>query len=52
MFTKEIEGVKKASYAFRMVFQSYDRTLTEDEINTVMKNITDTMNSRKGWQVR
>ncbi len=52
VFTKEIEGVKKTSYAFRMVFQSFERTLTEDEINSVMKNITDEMNGKEGWKVR
>ncbi|MES2436688.1 MAG: phenylalanine--tRNA ligase subunit beta [Patescibacteria group bacterium] len=52
-FTKTLEdGSKKISFGFRMVFQSYERTLTEEEINAVMKSITDDMNMREGWQVR
>lgn len=42
----------KTSYAFRMVFQSYEKTLTEDEINSIMNAITTTMNAKEGWQVR
>jgi len=48
VFTKN----QKTSYAFRLVFQSHEKTLTEDEINTVMKKITDEMNGGEGWQVR
>jgi len=33
----EKEG--KISYAFRMVFQSHERTLSDDEINKIMENI-------------
>lgn len=33
----EKEG--KISYAFRMVFQSYERTLSDDEINKIMEQI-------------
>jgi phenylalanyl-tRNA synthetase beta chain len=46
------DGTRKISYAFRLVFQSFEKTLTEDEINVIMKAITDEMNSRDGWQVR
>ncbi len=53
VFTKAQEdGTKKTSYAFRLVFQSHEKTLTEDEINNVMTSITNTMNSKQGWQVR
>jgi phenylalanyl-tRNA synthetase beta subunit len=53
VFTKQFpDGTKKTSYAFRMVFQSYERTLTEEEINDIMKRITDAMNAKEGWQVR
>jgi phenylalanyl-tRNA synthetase beta subunit len=34
-FTKE----GRTSYAFRLIFQSYDRTLKDDEINLIMSNI-------------
>jgi phenylalanyl-tRNA synthetase beta chain len=46
------DGLKKTSYAFRLVFQSHERTLTDIEINEIMQRITDTMNSKEGWQVR
>jgi phenylalanyl-tRNA synthetase beta chain len=53
VFTKKFpDGASKISYAFRLVLQSFDHTLTEEEINTVMKGITDTLNSKNGWQVR
>jgi phenylalanyl-tRNA synthetase beta chain len=46
------DGTSKTSYAFRLVFQSFERTLTDDEINDIMHRITSTMNSQNGWQVR
>lgn len=52
VFTKTFpDGSKKTSYAFRMVFQSHERTLSEEEINSVMKKITDAM-TQDVWQVR
>jgi phenylalanyl-tRNA synthetase beta subunit len=42
----------KTSYAFRLVFQSYDRTLTDAEINDVMTQITNKIKEKDGWQVR
>ncbi|MDQ3076782.1 MAG: phenylalanine--tRNA ligase subunit beta [bacterium] len=48
VFTKE----DKTSYAFRMVFQSFEKTLTEEEINDIMNKITTAMNSKEGWHVR
>lgn len=41
----------KVSYAFRMVFQSYDRTLTDAEINEIMSKINEKI-KENGWQVR
>ncbi len=41
----------KTSYAFRMIFQSYERTLTDEEINKVMETISNEMKG-KGWEVR
>jgi phenylalanyl-tRNA synthetase beta chain len=41
----------KTSYAFRLVFQSYDRTLTDTEVNAVMAKINEKIN-KKSWQVR
>lgn len=42
----------KISYAFRLVFQSYDRTLTDAEINEIMTKITNKIKDKNGWQVR
>jgi len=39
------------SYAFRIVFQSYEKTLTDEEVNQVMNTITEKL-KEKGWQVR
>ncbi len=53
IYTKNKEGEPvKTSYALRLVFQSDDRTLTDDEINKIMQSITDEMNGREGWEVR
>jgi phenylalanyl-tRNA synthetase beta chain len=47
-FTKD----GKTSYAFRLVFQSYDRTLTDQEVNDIMTKITNKIKEKNGWQVR
>jgi phenylalanyl-tRNA synthetase beta chain len=41
----------KVSYAFRMVFQSMDRTLTDDEAGKIMTTINVEL-KQKGWEVR
>ncbi|MCB9810032.1 phenylalanine--tRNA ligase subunit beta [Candidatus Nomurabacteria bacterium] len=46
-FTKD----GRTSYAFRLVFQASDRTLTDAEINGVMENIY-LKAKDKGWEVR
>jgi phenylalanyl-tRNA synthetase beta subunit len=50
-FSKEIEGVKKTSYAFRLVFQSYDKTLTDDEVNKDMEAYYGLF-KEKGYEIR
>jgi len=42
----------KISYAFRLVFQSYERTLTDQEVNDIMTKITNKIKENNGWQVR
>ena|SRR3989344_2538832 len=42
----------KISYAFRLIFQSYERTLTDAEINEIMAKITNKIKGKEGWQVR
>ena len=41
----------KVSYAFRLIFQSHDRTLTDEEINIIMSKITEKI-SEMGFEVR
>jgi phenylalanyl-tRNA synthetase beta chain len=45
-------GGNQISYAFRLVFQSYDRTLTDAEVNEIMTKITNKIKENNGWQVR
>ena len=40
------------SYAFHLVFQSHERTLSEEELNTLMEAITKSLEGEKGYQVR
>ncbi len=46
-FTKE----GRTSYAFRLVFQAKDKTLTDEEINEVMSSIN-AMAAKQAWEVR
>jgi len=48
----EFEKGDKISYAFRLIFQSYDRTLTDGEVNEIMSKITNKIKEKEGWQVR
>ncbi len=47
VFTKE----GRTSYAFRLVFQSYEKTLTDVEVNAVMDGVYSAVQV-KGWEVR
>lgn len=42
----------KVSYAFRLVFQSFERTLTDVEVNEIMEQITNKLKDNIDWQVR
>ncbi len=50
-FEKEIDGVRKVSYAFRLVFQSFERTLTDDEVNEMMEPYYALLKG-KGYEIR
>lgn len=41
----------RVSYAFRLVFQSNERTLTDNEVNSIMEDIYQTLKQR-GFEVR
>lgn len=47
VFTKE----GKTSYAFRLVFQSYEKTLTDEEVNAIMDKVYSAVQT-KGWETR
>ncbi len=42
---------KKKSYAFRLVFQSMEKTLSDDEVNVIMEKVN-TAITAKSWEVR
>lgn len=46
----EKEG--RVSYAFRMVFQSADRTLTDADANTALATVIAALETHSGWVVR
>ncbi|HWH07069.1 MAG TPA: phenylalanine--tRNA ligase subunit beta [Candidatus Paceibacterota bacterium] len=46
----EKEG--RVSYAFRLVFESMERTLADTDLDPAMERITNELNSREGWEVR
>lgn len=48
----EFQKNDKVSYAFRLVFQSFDKTLSDEEINKVVEKVTAILNKQKGWDVR
>jgi len=52
----EFKKGDQISYAFRLVFQSYERTLTDQEVNDIMTKITNKIKDKEtngiGWQVR
>lgn len=50
-FSKEIEGVRKTSFAFRLVFQSYEKTLTDEEVNEMMEAYYKVF-KEKGYEIR
>lgn len=45
-------GVTRISYAFRLVFEAQDRTLSDVDLDPIMMRITEVLNSQQGWQVR
>lgn len=47
----EFKKESKVSYAFRIVFQSHEKTLTDGEVGGVMEAITTEVKG-KGWEVR
>ncbi len=48
---KETGIIEKTSYGVRLVFQSFEKTLTDEEVNPIMDTIYIKM-KEKGWEVR
>jgi phenylalanyl-tRNA synthetase beta subunit len=48
----EFKKDDKISYAFNLVFQSHEKTLSDEEVNKIMEKVTNTLNSSNNWQVR
>ena len=46
----EKEG--RISYAFRLVFESMNRTLSDADLDPAMARVSDVLNQQEGWQVR
>ncbi|MBU0612191.1 phenylalanine--tRNA ligase subunit beta [Patescibacteria group bacterium] len=49
-FTNPKDG--RISYAFRLIFQSYERTLTDDEVNEIMAKIGHKIRENSSWEIR
>ena len=47
----EYKKDEKTSYAYRLVFQSFEKTLTDEEISKIMESINSEIES-KGWEIR
>ncbi len=50
LFDKFEKG-DKTSLAFRLIFQSFDRTLTDEEVNQIMQKVSSTLTA-KGFEIR
>lgn len=48
---KNEDGTSKFSYAFRLVFQSNERTLSDEEVNNIMNRISESLKDG-GFEVR
>lgn len=46
----EKEG--RISYAFRLVFESMERTLADTDLDPAMERVTAALNEKEGWEVR
>lgn len=51
LFDKFKKG-DRTSYAFRLVFLSQERTLIDEEVNTIMQKISSKLTENKGFEIR
>ena len=47
----QFEKDGRVSYAFRIVFQSFEKTLTNEEVSVFVENIYSALKN-KGWEIR
>jgi len=47
----EIPGRKK-NFAFHIIYQSYEKTLTDEEVDKIQRKIIRELEKNKGWRVR
>lgn len=53
--TEQFDSFEKEgyiSYAFHLVFQSHEKTLTDEGVNEIMETVTTSLNEKEGWSVR
>ncbi len=48
---KETGEIEKISYGYRLVFQSYEKTLTDEEVGQSMERVYEAL-KQKGWEIR
>ncbi len=48
----EFEKDGRVSYAFHLVFQSVEKTLTDEEIGKIMNSMEEEIENKDGWEVR
>jgi phenylalanyl-tRNA synthetase beta chain len=48
----QFEKDGRTSYAFRLVFESGERTLADTDLDPAMQRVTDSLNTKEGWEVR
>lgn len=46
------DGTSRVSYAYKLVFQSYEKTLTDEEVNKIMDGMYTEITTHEGWEVR
>lgn len=46
------EGEERTSLAFRIVFQSHEKSLTDAEVNDVLLDVTSSLEKHPNWEVR
>jgi phenylalanyl-tRNA synthetase beta subunit len=50
-FEKEIDGVLKKSFGFRLIYQDKERTLTDEEVNQEVNKVYEAL-KEKGFEIR